>query len=822
MTAASTGGAAAVAGAAAAASGSLSDGDEPKNEEEDEEKVEEKEEEEAHSEHDEEEAKEDEEEHEEKSEKDEDSRPVSKAQSARTMRSLKSRSGSWVDNEIEILDGGDRVQVNLRGRPVTFRIPPKYRDDWDPRATEDKPDVDFSVEWVYGYRGRDSWDNLHNLPTGEVVYYIAAIAVLYNPEAQTQRHFDKHTNDIECLAVHPSDPLAATGQKPDVEGHPYVMVWNYDTLELFQVIGAHDDTFSNSISAVSFSSPDSDGESVLAVVDGDERPVLSLWKGPDEDGAPRMLNSAVATSDAVMSAHFLPESANTLVLTGKGQVSLWSFDKEDEEAELDKKQGLFTRKIPRPAAVNCAAFAKSGEILTGDTDGNVMIWGGVKVVRVLKGAHEGSVASICVMDDGSIVSGGLSDGAFVVFNEQYQLIGAGATLPENLGCVRTMQKRSFAVSEENGAVFYHMLVGTTSNSIVDVSFTVTPGRTEIEAAEFEVLVQGHSGELRDIKRIPDRFRFISGGDDHNVIMWDAVAHKAIWTGNAGSAVYAVAVAPDKSGFAFGLESGAVYHVALEPAVGEMAEVWAGDESVTAMEFSPESDKLAVATKDLKIYILEQEDSGFKQSSELEGHTAHVNHLDWSNDGKHLVTNSIDYEILYWDVGEASLLTDGDAIDAIEGWYSQNCTLTFQTIGVWPIRDSDGTDINACDNTDDVLAVGDDNGEVLLYKYPAVQPNAEFDTLAGHSAHVTGVAFLHETSLVSAGGRECSIIQWAARSADTSAGSVAESAKEDGEEEEGRGDGAGEEDPAEEPPPAKSISADDQDGGGEQAEGEQDS
>ena len=106
-----------------------------------------------------------------------------------------------------------------------------------------------------------------------------------------------------------------------------------------------------------------------------------------------------------------------------------------------------------------------------------MIWGGVKVVRVLKGAHEGSVAAIAVMDDGSFVSGGLSDGSFVVFNSEYSLIGAGAVLPGNLGNVRTIQKRSFSVSEEDGSSYYHLLAGTTANCIVDVSFTIVPRKS---------------------------------------------------------------------------------------------------------------------------------------------------------------------------------------------------------------------------------------------------------------------------------------------------------------------------------------------------------
>ena len=75
-------------------------------------------------------------------------------------------------------------------------------------------------------------------------------------------------------------------------------------------------------------------------------------------------------------------------------------ESEEGETELRKKQGQFTRKIPRPSSVTCAAFAKGNtEFLTGDSDGNVMVWKGVKVVRVLKGAHQGSVGDICVVEE---------------------------------------------------------------------------------------------------------------------------------------------------------------------------------------------------------------------------------------------------------------------------------------------------------------------------------------------------------------------------------------------------------------------------------------
>lgn len=45
-----------------------------------------------------------------------------------------------------------------------------------------------------------------------MVYFIAAVVVLYNVEEQSQRHYLGHTDDVKCLAIHPNKMLVATGQ----------------------------------------------------------------------------------------------------------------------------------------------------------------------------------------------------------------------------------------------------------------------------------------------------------------------------------------------------------------------------------------------------------------------------------------------------------------------------------------------------------------------------------------------------------------------------------------------------------------------------------
>lgn len=63
------------------------------------------------------------------------------------------------------------------------------------------------------------------------------------------------------------------------------------------------------------------------------------------------------------------------------------------------------------------------------------------------------------------------------------------------------------------------------------------------------------------------------------------------------------------------------------------------------------------------------------------------------------------------------------------WASQNCSLSFHTIGVWP-ENADGTDVNTvCRNADSsLLATGDDFGRVKLFMNPAIQPKVSNGSL----------------------------------------------------------------------------------------------
>lgn len=54
----------------------------------------------------------------------------------------------------------------------------------------------------YGYRGKDCRDNLFILPaTGELVYNMAGVVVLYDYNTNKQRHYTEHSDDVKWYVI---------------------------------------------------------------------------------------------------------------------------------------------------------------------------------------------------------------------------------------------------------------------------------------------------------------------------------------------------------------------------------------------------------------------------------------------------------------------------------------------------------------------------------------------------------------------------------------------------------------------------------------------
>ncbi|XP_041919975.1 echinoderm microtubule-associated protein-like 2 isoform X1 [Alosa sapidissima] len=626
------------------------------------------------------------------------------------------------------------VRMFLRGRPVTMHMPDDQRDSYSLDQKVVLPDRKLKLQWVYGYRGRDCRTNLYLLPTGEIVYFNASVVVLYNVEEQQQRHYLGHNDDVKCLAIHPDMVTIATGQvagtsKDGKALAPHARVWDSVSLNTLHVIGMG--VFDRAVTCVAFSK--SNGGAHLCAVDDANDHILSVWDWQKE----KQLAEVKCSNDSVLGAAFHPMEASLIVTCGKSHINFWTM----EGNTLTKRQGLF-EKHEKPKYVLCVAFAENGDAITGDSSGNIYVWakGGNRISHAVSGAHEGGIFSLCVLKDGTLVSGGGKDRRVVHWDHEYHK-QAETEVPEAFGPVRSLAEGK---QEE-------LFVGTTRNAILQGSFS----------GALSPIVQGHTDELWGLDVHPSMEQFVTCGQDKQVHLWDTTSHQPLWSKAIEDPARCAGFHPSGAVLAVGTMTGR--WVVLDTETRDLVSVHTdGNEIISTVKYSPDGAYLAVASHDNFVYIYSVTDNGRKYSrvGKCTGHSSFVTHLDWSANSQFIVTNSGDYEILFWEASSGKHITSADAVRNLE-WATSTCVLGFSVFGIWP-DGADGTDLNAVCRSHDgaLLASADDFGKVHLFSSPCSQPRAPSHQYGGHSSHVTNVAFLHDDShLISTGGKDTSILQW---------------------------------------------------------------
>ncbi|KAG8504775.1 Echinoderm microtubule-associated protein-like 4, partial [Galemys pyrenaicus] len=659
--------------------------------------------------------------------------------------------------DVIINQEGEYIKMFMRGRPITMFIPSDV-DNYDDIRTELPPE---KLKLEYGYRGKDCRANVYLLPTGEIVYFIASVVVLFNYEERTQRHYLGHTDCVKWL------PL-----------QPHVRVWDSVSLSTLQIIGLG--TFERGVGCLDFSKADSGVH--LCVIDDSNEHMITVWDWQKKSKAAEIkvdLKAFKTTNEVVLAVEFHPTDANTIITCGKSHIFFWTWSGNS----LTRKQGIFG-KYEKPKFVQCLAFLGNGDVLTGDSGGVLLIWskttieptpgkgpkGVYQISRQIK-AHDGSVFTLCQMRSGMLLTGGGKDRKIIlwdhVLNPEREI-----EVPDQYGTIR-------AVAEGKADQF---LVGTSRNFILRATFN----------DGFQIEVQGHTDELWGLATHPFKDLLLTCAQDRQVCMWNSVEHRLEWTRLVDEPGHCADFHPSGTVVAIGTHSGRWF--VLDAETRDLVSIHTdGNEQLSVMRYSLDGTLLAVGSHDNFIYLYAVSENGRKYSryGKCTGHSSYITHLDWSPDNTYIMSNSGDYEILYWNIPSGCKLIRNRSECKDIDWTTYTCVLGFQVFdeskilksscsitgtafhlnfsppfcfhdkGVWP-EGSDGTDINALVRSHNrkVIAVADDFCKVHLFQYPCSKAKAPSHKYSAHSSHVTNVSFTHNDShLISTGGKDMSIIQW---------------------------------------------------------------
>lgn len=157
------------------------------------------------------------------------------------------------------------------------------------------PQSHLELDFVYGLQtggaapsaagtsgGMSNGNAVFYLMTGEVMWFTAALVVLYTRASNTQRYFREHSGAVTSLGVHPNQYIVASGQ---AGRHTHLLVWNAKDESLgkrFTMLSGH----TVAVRAISFShdgklvaSLGGDMYNTICVHDWKEQSLLATARG---------------------------------------------------------------------------------------------------------------------------------------------------------------------------------------------------------------------------------------------------------------------------------------------------------------------------------------------------------------------------------------------------------------------------------------------------------------------------------------------------------------------------------------------------------------
>ncbi len=207
----------------------------------------------------------------------------------------------------------------------------------------------------------------------------------------------------------------------------------------------------------------------------------------------------------------------------------------------------------------------------------------------------------------------------------------------------------------------------------------------------------------------------------------------------------------------------------------------GRKSISTVGFSPNGKLLAAGSMDACIYVYTYQQpqaaaaTGAKVlvlRSVCRGAAGGVIAFDWSLDSSSIMSNSDTFELILWQIPALASIGMGEDFEVLRPapgpgrhcemqWATKTCLLGWHTQGLLhPVADLKMLLTAARSNLGTVMAVGDAQGNVLLYAYPCYERGKQNRVYRGHSDGVACLGFSHDDRhLASAGLNDAALIIW---------------------------------------------------------------
>ena len=648
--------------------------------------------------------------------------------------------------EIESAGGGEQV---LAVKPWIGALKAPSN---PPALRNSAPNLTLELEYVYGYRVFDSRQNLfYTSNPGSVVYMAAALGIVLDKQANTQRFFGAgtvntakgHSDDITALAIHPNKDTVATGE---VGANPKVCVWSASNPEAAPRCEFKLGRGRRGVSCIAFSH---DGK-YLAVADLHNDHYVSVWDASSGAKVSEMKGGPDKILDVCWN-----RSSYVFCTAGIKHIYFWDMS----SGALTNNKGLFGQ-AGEQSNMTSVQWLSDGSAVTGGGNGQLYNWRGRELQKTVQVHGAGQAVHSLIIVNDKIFSGGKD-------NKVVELDASFNKVKEHV-----LQSYPRALDVHDG----NILVGTHDGVITEI---------KANGSQTRLMESHYDGEVWGLAVDSSSHIVLSSADDNQIKAWNVQQRKCVGTGTIdsvkgpvrkaaqGASTLAVTGTNQQSrAIAFNNTNGhvAVAHndgrVTVRTGIKALDNIVVtltnAKEWIEVMHYSPDNSKLAVGSHDNLVYIYDV-GQGYTLLHTLRGHSSFITALDWSVDGSAMHTTCGAYELLFWNVETGKQETAGATKFADEQWHQWSTPLGWPVKGIFGTV-IDYTHINRVHRSPDgtMVTVGNDWGLVETFGFPNAE-GAKSVAYRGHSSHVTNVKWNQNASYVfSAGGYDQCVMQWKKR------------------------------------------------------------
>jgi len=620
------------------------------------------------------------------------------------------------------------------------------------KSRNDGPDTNLELSWAFGYHSADSRNNVHYLGgTGvefcnrQVVYYTAALGVVFNPQTKKQTFYMGHSDEISCIALHPGKQIVATG---DVKSN--VHIWNLDASGAATALCVMTGIVKEGIMHLAFAPA------------GDR--IVSIGRDTDHTVCIHSVNSGeiISSTQGLQSPNTVfniaySTNGTELALVGRQQVKFCTGVHSQKRA-IDTHMGKIGSQGKRQTFLSVTYF--KDDCIVGCASGEIYRFREGQCVDIVQ-AHGPREPVLCMYyneEDGTLITGG-KDCLIKTWDSTLMAVGEPIDISEDVDSDGRADSGSLdcaVVSLERWD--RNILLGTRGGDIFEATLPVNPG----EPHTLSRIAWGHpKGELWGLAVHPLRDEFATAGDDKTVRIWSIRSHEQMNVRVMPEGSRALAYSPNGEVLCLGMMDGSMAMMESQSPGLRVFATWKhSDVIITVVKFSPCGTYIAAGSGDTNIYIYKSENKkNFQRQAVCRGHSGSISQLDFSSNSQYIQSNGLDNALMFWDIEGNQVKKSASLRDV--AWATLTCTLGWPVQGIWP-PDCDYRDVNSCQAMPDMgdIVTGDDFSKVKLFKYPALKLGSLHQTYVGHAGHVTCVRFTASRRfVVSIGGADRTILVW---------------------------------------------------------------